>query len=173
MVAEQPAHLLRGFQVALGIGLQGNARLVDAAAKTNAGHHILQWASIWQVVEDIVGGHHRQWQLGQRAQSASIVTTIAAVGGEIRAAAEISPQALDICAEIGIQPVRRDDEQDLPFAVFHQIGVVQKAAVGGLRCIAAVAMRHASLADGEQTRQSSPGCAILRVAEQIRRAVAE
>ena len=173
MVAEQPRHLLRGFQVTLGIGLQGKARLVDAAAETNAGHHVLQRTPIGQVVEHVVGGHHRQRQLGHRAQTARIIATIAAVGGEICPAAKISPQALDICAEAGIQPVRRDDKQDLSLAVFQQIGVVQEAAVGGLRRIAAVAMRHASLADGEQTRQPSPGRAILRVAEQIRRVVAE
>jgi len=63
--------------------------------------------------------------------------------------------------------------QDLPFAMLQQIIVIQKAAIGGLRRIAGIAMRHAILTDRQQPRQPSPGGAILRIAEQVRCGVAE
>ena len=157
----------------LGIGLQGKARLTNAAPKTDAGHHVLQRAAIRQVIEHVVGRHHRQRQVGQHTQTTCIIATITPVGGNIGPTSEILLQALDIGAKVAIQAVRCDDQQDLSFTVFQQIGVVQEATVGGLGCIAGIAMRHTSLADGKQTRQPSPGGTVPRIAEQIRCGVAE
>jgi hypothetical protein len=98
---------------------------------------------------------------------------IATVGDDIGPVAEVRLETPDIGTKTGIQPVRRDGKQNLSFAMLQQIGVMQEATIGGLRRIAGIAMRHASLADSEQTREPSPGSAILRIAEQIRRIVAE
>ena len=173
IIAEQPLHLLRRFQMPLGIRLQRKTRLIDAASEADAGHHILQRTPIRQVVEHVVGRHHRQRQFGHRAQTAGIIATIATVGGEIGPTAKIRFQALEICPKAVIQPIRCDSKQKLSFAMLQQIGVMQEAAVGGLRDFAGIAMRHTTLADSEQTRQPSPRRAIPRIAEQIRRIVAE
>ncbi len=156
-----------------GIGLQGETRLVNAATKTDAGHHVLQRAPIGQVVEHVVGRHHRQRQFSQRTQTACIIATITPIGGKIRSIAEILLQALRIGAKVGIQPIRCNGQQDLPCTMFQQIGVVQGAAIGRLRRITVVAVRHTLLADGEQARQPSPGGTVPRIAEQIRCIVAE
>jgi hypothetical protein len=39
---EQPRHFLRRLQMSLGIRLQRQPRLIDAAAEADAGHHVLQ-----------------------------------------------------------------------------------------------------------------------------------
>ncbi len=173
IVAEQPGDLPRRLQMAFGIGLQREPGLVDTTAQSDAGHHILQWPPVRQVIEDVVGCHHRYREFRQRAQTAGVVATIATAGCDMRPTAEIHFQAIEKCPKAIIQPVGRNDDQRLSFTMLQQIGVVQKAAVGDLRGLAGVAMRHPPLADGEQPRQSSPRRAILRIAEQVRRGVAE
>ena len=60
VVREEPGHLLRWLQMALGIGLQPVAGLDQGAALADAGGDILQGAPVGMVVERIRHRHHRR-----------------------------------------------------------------------------------------------------------------
>ena len=95
--AKEPRHLLRRFQMALGIGRETIARFSDRAAFADAGQHVLQRAPLGQVVEHVVGRDERQ--PGRLAESSKageaprIVAAIEVLGGEIGAALEIRRDA--------------------------------------------------------------------------------
>ena len=56
MAFEQARHLLRRFEVPLGIGLQAQARVVDRAFLADAGEHVLQGTAMGRVIEHAAGG---------------------------------------------------------------------------------------------------------------------
>ncbi len=69
IAAKEPGHLVRRFEVTVGMTLAAKARIVDGAIVPDAGHHILQDAARRNMEEDIVGddgrnacarGHGRQ-----------------------------------------------------------------------------------------------------------------
>ena len=84
MVVKQPSHLVRRFQIPLRIRLQREPRLVDATAKADAGHHVLQRTAIRQVIKNVVGRHHRQRQRRHRPQTLRIIGAVTTTGCKIR-----------------------------------------------------------------------------------------
>ena len=93
IAAEEPRHLGGRFQMALGIGDEAKAGLVDGAMLADAGQHILQRPPLGDVVEHVVDGDERQpGSLGQRRQAGEaprIVAAIEMLGGEIDMAGKI------------------------------------------------------------------------------------
>jgi hypothetical protein len=87
LAAKQPRHLLRRFQMALGIGGKTVASFANCAAFADAGQHVLQRASLRQVIEHVIGRDERQ--PGRRAESSKtgkalrIIAAIEVVGGKI------------------------------------------------------------------------------------------
>ncbi len=119
--------------MALGIGGEAKAGLFDRAAFADAGQHILQLPPLGQVIEHVVGGD--QWQprrLGQcceMCKTASVVTAIKMMRGEIGAVPEIGR---DTGGKIG--ELRRNcrrcggqHDDDLAHAVGGDIGIIETA----------------------------------------------
>lgn len=90
VVREEPGHLLRWLQMALGIGFQAVAGLDQGAALADAGGDILQGAPVGMVVERIRHRHHRRAETfpepGQPAEAAALVATVAVADTEEDAA---------------------------------------------------------------------------------------
>src|SRR5271167_3452963 len=97
--AKEPRHLLRRFQMALGIGRETIAGYSDRAAFANAGQHILQRAPLGHVIKNIVGRDERQTgrlaERGEAGEAPQIVATVEVLSSEIGAALKIRRDASD------------------------------------------------------------------------------
>jgi hypothetical protein len=61
---EEAVHLLRGLQVAVGVAFPPEAQLIDGAAVTHAGDHVLQQPALGMVKQDIIGDDGMNASLG-------------------------------------------------------------------------------------------------------------
>ncbi len=167
MAAEQPRHLRRRFQMALGVGGEAKAGVVDRAAGADAGQHILQRPPLGNVIEHVVGRDQRQpRRLGQSRQigeAARIVAAIEVMGGKRAAAGKIRRDPRGKAAKfVPDRRLGRQQDDGLALAMRCHIGVIEPAfALGG-----------AALAESEQPGQPAIGGAILGKGEEAR-AVAE
>ena len=87
MAGEQPRHLLRRFQVPLGIGFELQPCVMDGAFLADAGEHVLQGPAMGGVIEHRIGGDEgyagARRQLRKRGDAGAIVAAIRVTGGEI------------------------------------------------------------------------------------------
>ncbi len=80
MAAEEPRHLLRRFDMPLGIGFEAEAGLGNGAFLADAGEHVLKGAAVRGVIERGVGGN--EWkpralaEFGECRDAGTIVATI-------------------------------------------------------------------------------------------------
>ena len=164
---EQPGHLGRTLQVALGVGLERQARLVDGGLLADAGEDVLQRAPLRTVIEHVVDRQHRRPRLlrqgVQRRQAHQIAGAVGPGRRQPRAAAEGAGEVGEIGGEGRVQPPRRHDHDQLPLAVLQQIAAGQQA----------LALPPPPLAHRQQPGQPSPGLPVRRVAEHLGRAVDE
>ena len=93
MSREEPCHFFGGSQIAIGETLAAKAGIIDGAALTDAGHHILQHAALRRMVEHIAGRHRRNARgdssLGQPMQTYRIPWPAAQGQRQISTVAEI------------------------------------------------------------------------------------
>ena len=87
MTAEQAQGLGRRLQMALGVGLEPEARPVDRRMLADAGQHVLQGPALGDVVEHVAGRDQRcpagGGEPGQRLDARRIVAAIEMLRGEI------------------------------------------------------------------------------------------
>ena len=87
MACEQARHLGARLEMALGIGDQTIARLVDRAVLADAGEHVLERPPRGRVVEHVASGHERRAagisELGQRLDARAVVAAIEVLRGKI------------------------------------------------------------------------------------------
>ena len=173
MVAEQPHHLLRRLQVALGIGVQTPAGGADGAMLTDAGQHVLQRPALRGVAMHVVSGDQRgAVALGQRRQPGHALGVIAAIevmGGQVQALAQHAAIGRKVAAKAAIDGkrrlptglgvgFRRQDDKNLPGPGLGHIGPGQVA----------FALRRPPASHGQQLRQPAIGGPVGREAQQAR-----
>jgi hypothetical protein len=160
---EQALHLLRRFQVALGIGQQAEAGFLDGHMLADAGHHILQRPPLGHMIEHVVGGDEGQAmlrsQLGKPADAARIIAAVEMAGCQMSIPAEINAEPFQEFGKAFIDLLRRQRHQLLSEAMIQHVGIGQRA----------LAFFRAPLAEGEQRAEPAIGRAVLRIAEQARR----
>ena len=87
VAGEQPRHLLRRFEMPLGIGFELQPSVMDRAFLADAGEHVLQGPAMGCVIEHGVGGDegkaHACCQLRQRLDAGAVVAAIRMLRGEI------------------------------------------------------------------------------------------
>ena len=87
MAMEQPRHLVRALEVALGVGEQPEAGRIDGRARADAGEHVLQRPAGRGVGVHVVGGDEgraaRPGHVGEDGEPAGIVAPVEHMGGEI------------------------------------------------------------------------------------------
>ncbi len=146
--------------MALGIGRQAKACLVDRAALPDAGQHVLQRPPFRQMIENVAGGHQKgAMSLGQCCQGGDprrIVAAIMVLGCQIKRPVEQPAQPSQPALEHRIQPIRRQQHQMLAGGMQEQIlDAKLAAALGG-----------APLAQREQLRQPAVSGSILGEAQE-------
>ncbi len=153
---EQPRHLLRRLQVAVGVPLPEEAGFVDGAAVPNAGDDVLQHAAARNVEQHVVGDHGRnpgpRGEVRQIVEPQRIVRPPAQRQGQMGAVAEGLGQAAQICGASFVGFVR------------HQYGK-QALAIGGEVGPVEPALRlaRAPLAEGEETAEAAIGWPVRRI----------
>ncbi len=160
--AEQARHLGRAFQVALGVGGEPEAGLVDGAVRADAGEHIEQGPAFGCVHVHVVGrdegGAAKLRQLGEAREPARVVAAVERLAGQEAGSGKAPGQAGKRVPKRGIGLVRRQEDQDLPFGVGLQLGQREPAR----------ALLGAPLAQRQQAAEPAVGGAIGRVAQQLR-----
>ena len=82
VTAEEVSHFLWRLQMALGIGGELKARLMDRAFFADAGENILQRAAVMMMIENIISGHERRvMSAGMSSEAIETVRTAADVIG--------------------------------------------------------------------------------------------
>ena len=78
---EQARHLGSALQVALGVGVEPQARLVDRRLLAHAGEHVLQRAAVGRVIEHVAGGNERRRAaIRERGKGGDARAVVAAIG---------------------------------------------------------------------------------------------
>ena len=89
-LAKQPRHLGGRLEIALGIGGEPPAGLVDGQMLADAGEHVLQFAPVGVVIEHVVDGDQRHAGLRARVDAQrkprAVIAAIEHAGGEPHAA---------------------------------------------------------------------------------------
>ncbi len=153
--------------MALGVGVESQAGLLDRAGLADAGQHVLQGPPLGAVVEDVIGGDHRRAvglghgrQLRQPVQVARAVATG-------RRQPDVAPQGPgdgpQLILERGLEMVRRHDEDHLALGVVQEVRPTQLA----------LRLPGAPLADGQQPRQPAIGLTVGGIDQQAGRPVGE
>ncbi len=162
--AEEPRHLRRRLQMAFGMGFQAIACGGDSTALADAGDDVLQLPPLRGVVEHVIGGDERQSRaLRQRRQAMEALRIVAAIEHlrrEIGAAREVVGELREKRGEARLI-LRRQRQQQLPFALLHDIGISETA----------LAFLRAALAERQKAREPAVSDAVGRKAEQARRIV--
>ena len=87
MAGEQTCHVLRGFDVALGIGFKLEPCFGNRAFLADAGEHVLQGTPVGGVIEHRIGGDERdagaRGEIGERCDAGAIVAAITVPRREI------------------------------------------------------------------------------------------
>jgi len=153
-VAEQPRHLGGRLQVALGVGVQQEAGVVDGAVLADAGEHVLQWPALGRMGVHVVGGDQRNaargGKIAQVRKSTGIVTTIKIIHREIKIFIEVISQFRKGLGEGRVGYRGRHGDDDLAVAVGADVAEHEVAFT----------LRRAAAADGQQRRQSPVGGAV-------------
>ncbi len=160
VVGEQPRHLGRRLQVALGIGLQAVAGVLDPAAFADAGDHVLERAPVGMVVERVRDRDHRgaggRAQLGEQPEAPPLVAAARVARPEEGPARGRGGQRLQPGPEALRQaPGRRHGDEHLPLRGLQHLGEGE----------AAIALADAPVAEGEQPAEAAPGLAVHRVGD--------
>ena len=139
----------------LGIGHKAEPGLVDATAFANAGKHVHQGFAVRHMHPHVVGGNqrdvHLNRKLGEGPEPRSIVTMIAAAGGE----PDFTPQNLPEAVQMG-----RIGSVGLLFQFRGRQGDKKLAARMGEHVFEvnfAIALCRTAAAQGDQFRQSAIG----------------
>ena len=160
MVPEQARHLVRRFEVALGIGVQERRRVPDPHMLADAGEHVLQRPPVGVVVVDIVGRERPDPGVAREArelgEAGGIVAGIAMGQGEIQAAPPMPVQAGRQPSEIGIGRLGREQREQLPLVVGEHVLQRQRA----------MALGRQPLAVGQQRAEPRIGRPVGRPAQQ-------
>jgi hypothetical protein len=172
MVAEEVRHLGGRLQMALGVGLQAEARLVDGAARADAGEHVEQHLAPGPVHARVVGGQQRRAALlrqrRQRGQAPGVVAPVEVPGGQVAGAGPGPRQPGQRLAEGRVGPggrgpgdrqvVRRQDGEDLALGMRQQLG--QRELAGTLP--------GSALAEGQQAAEPGIGGPVGGKAQHLR-----
>ncbi len=122
MIAEQPRHLGRRFQMPLGIGEQAEPGLVERHMLADAGEHVLERPALGRVVVHVVGGDERQparfAQARECREPHAVIAAIKALRGEISAVGE---EAGEGCEEGLIFPLTRHPDRSTSFATWRRV----------------------------------------------------
>ena len=152
---EQPPHLVRRLEMAVGKTFAAKARVVDRAAFADAGDHVLQDAAVRRVIQHVAGRHGADAggarSLRQVLQSHGVARMPPQGQGQVRAVAEIAAQPGEMTGE-SARPVRQQHGKH-PRAVFDEIVPVETTG----------ALARALLADAEQPAQPRIGRFVRRV----------
>ena len=161
MAMEQPRHLLRLLEMALGTGEAAEAQSVDGAAQTNGRHHVVQRPPLGHVIVHVVGGDQSDTHLGgeivEQRQAARIVATEQHGAGEIAAVAEQAGECQQALAEGRLlgPAWRQDDGQDA-------FGMGREVVEGEV----ALPLRRPAVADRQQAGEPFVGFEIGGIGEQ-------
>ena len=162
MIAKQPRHLGRGFQVAFGIGGEAVAGLVDRAMLADAGQHVGQPFPVGRVRVNVVGRDQRRagtgGDPGEPVDPRPVVAAIEVARGEMNRIPDAATKRGQIFLEapvVGAAVPGRQHDQDLARRVIEQVGKPDLAlSLGG-----------AAPADREQPRQPAIGGAVAGQAQ--------
>ena len=163
---KQSGQLGGGFQVALGIGCQPQARVVDCAVLPDAGQHVLQGPAFRAVIEHVVGGDHRRaGRLGQDGELRQSLQVAGAIAPRRRQPdlGQFAGDAVQVAFEGLVQPLRWDHQHQLAFGVVAKIGPMQLAR----------RLLRPPLAQREQAGEAAIGFAVGRIDQQAGRPVGE
>jgi hypothetical protein len=170
-VAEQARHFLRRLEVALGIGFETAPGIGERHVLSDAGHDVLERASLRRVIEHVAGSEKRHPRRArdrrEAGEAARIVAAIAHAGAEPDARRRLvqrrqERQQAVLLGRGPLQSLRHDDEVE-PCHMGEEIVAAEQA----------LALPGAALAEGEKLRQPSPSGPALGIGENVRRAVAE
>ena len=143
VAGKQAGDFFRGFQVAVGDALAAEAGVVDRAAVSDAGEHVLQDAAPGGVVEHVAGGDggdvFRCGEVGELLQTGRVVGAAVQGQGEVGSAGEVGAQAGEVGAGGGVRGVGQQDGEQA-------VGVGGEIRPGE----GAGTLAGAALADGEQ-----------------------
>ena len=165
--AEEPGHLLRGLEMALGIGLEQAAGPGDRRALANAGHEVLEIALFRRVVEHIVRGDQRSAgrsrDASQPGEAAAIIATARHGGGEPDRAGRGGVEPGEQLWQ-AIEPAFRHDDQQEVAGVAQEIVEDENAFALRFRF---------QISSGQQAAEPAPAGAIGGIGDDIGRAVGE
>jgi hypothetical protein len=168
VIAKQPRHFRRRFQMPLGIGLQQAARGFDGGLFADAADDILQHPPLMVVVQHVIGGEQRHAGRGgdalQSRQPTFVIAAMEQAGGEPDAIGMRGADRLQrLRQRIGREAVRRHQDQQQSFAEFFQVFEAQMT----------FAFFRSELAFTQQTAEPAITGAVARIGQDIRRAVDE
>ena len=200
---EKPRHLWPALQMPLGVGLQAPAERVDRRAGAGRGQHVFQGAPRSNVHEHVVGGEQRQMnaagEIGARGERVAHSRSVGHRGGKPDAAGRRfgEPKKKRLLVPRSVRNMRlegcgnsasivRLDKIGIDFAGLGN-GILgfpgahwqnrQTQPIGRIEKIlprnSAKSFLRFQIAAGEQAREPRIGGTVLRVGENVRRAVAE
>ena len=165
VAGEQPRHLGRRLEVAVGEALAPEPGRVDGAALADAGEHVLEDAALRRVVEHVAGGNRRDprhpRQVGEPAQPHRVPRPPPQAELEVAPPGEGAAQAMQFRLQPRVGILGQQDQQQ-PFALLGQVAPGQVAA----------AMAGAGLAERQQPAQA-PVAGPVQGVGQHRQAVAQ
>ena len=122
---EQVRHVRRGFEMALGIRLQAEARRLHRAAFPDTGQHVLQRAPGRRVIERVLGRHQGHAgpvrQGGQFTQPGPVTAAHVMAGGQVEPVPPISPQAMQERFEVRVRFGGGTSDENLPLRMGEDI----------------------------------------------------
>ncbi len=169
-VAEQARHLLRGFQMALGIDGEPPAGVLQRHVLADAGEHVGELAPVGMMIEHVVDGDQRHVcvarQRQARGQPRAVVAAVEHGGGQPHAArrgfAQARQRNSSPCKGEGFFVRRSLHHHQLePVGMLEQVVELQDA----------VAFLGAQIAAGEQAAELCPAGAVARIGQDVGRAV--
>ncbi len=171
-VAEQPRHFARRLEVALRIGFEPASRGREGEVLANAGRDVLQGTPLGRVIEHIADRDQRHPRVardsGEAREAAGVVATVEHAGAEPhrtrRGVAEMKQEGCQFPVGVGRLPqAPRQHNEIEPRDMRHEIVAMEQAP----------ALFGAAFTEREKPREPSPGGAVLRIGEDVGRAVGE
>ena len=169
VAGEEPRHLLRRFEMPLGIGLELQPCVMDRAFLADAGENVLQGPAVACVIEHGAGGDegkaNARRQLRKRFDAGAVAAAIRMTGGEVEARPEakrfLDATKLGFKIARGGKIVGRQSDEDEAIGVGGNVGEMERA----------FPLLGAALAKREQAAEPAVSGAVRRVGEQARRIV--
>ncbi len=168
VTAEQARHLVRPFQMALGIGTERMPRLRDPDVEPDRGQHVLHPPALGRMVEHVVDRHQRHaGGLGKCRSRGDAEAVVAAIGRRHRDP-DAAREMLGEAAQQGERPVGRagevrQDGERQPFSPVEEVAAPEVRR----------ALLAAQVGFGEHAAEMPPAPAVLRIGEHVGRAVGE